>query len=254
MIALHLVQAPIDMRAFFRWAANRGWSGGGTFDEGLALHHLTVEMLGTGVLRPFRLLVPPRGRGGNLYAYSLLEAQTLREHAAVQAMPDQIAVLNPAQLLTKPMPDAFRAGQRVGFDLRLRPVRRIKATLGGTFKPGSEVDAFLHEALRHHAGDLAGMESQGRTREAVCLDWLAERLAHAADLDRGASWLQGFRRTRVVRNGTAREGPDAIVHGTLTVTDPTQFAQVLASGVGRHCAYGYGMLLLRAPQAPVPER
>ena len=45
------------------------------------------------------------------------------------------------------------------------------------------------------------------------------------------------------------EGPDATVHGTMTVTDPTAFARLLAHGVGRHRAYGYGMLLLRPPGA-----
>jgi CRISPR system Cascade subunit CasE len=38
------------------------------------------------------------------------------------------------------------------------------------------------------------------------------------------------------------------VHGTLTVTDPTTFATCLARGVGRHVAYGYGMLMLRPPK------
>ena len=45
----------------------------------------------------------------------------------------------------------------------------------------------------------------------------------------------------------------ATVHGTMTVTDPAAFAQLLAHGVGRHRAYGYGMLLLRPANRPAPE-
>lgn len=259
MTGLHLVQAHVDMAAFNRWAGDRGWTspakrGAGSFDEGLALHHLTAEMFGERALRPFRLLVPPRARTGNLYAYATRPGDELRKLAEVQAMPDQIAVLPPDRLLTKPMPEDFSAGQRIGFDLRLRPVRRLKTSLGERFGAGSEVDAFVVEALRKYAGDETGMAAAGRTREAVYLDWLAERLDPAAGLDRSATRLHAFRRSRVVRNGMAQEGPEAVVHGTLTVTDPLQFADVLRRGVGRHCAYGYGMMLLRAPQAPVPVR
>lgn len=251
---LNLIQAPIDMSNFHIWTKDRGWSDGGTFDEGLALHHLTVEMFGPGVFRPFRLLVGPRSARGNLYGYSALSAQELRAAADVQAMPDQMSVLDPARLLSKSMPAIFAPGKKVGFDLFVRPVRRVRAALGDSFKGGNEVDAFVHEALRKHAADPTGMGDDARSRESVYLDWLAERLAPAAELDRAASRLHAFRRRRVVRNRLTLEGPDATIHGTCTITDPQAFEDMLRTGVGRHCAYGYGMLLLRAPQAPVPER
>jgi hypothetical protein len=44
------------------------------------------------------------------------------------------------------------------------------------------------------------------------------------------------------------EGPDAILRGEFVVKDPASFAAVLTNGVGRHRAYGYGMLLLRPAQ------
>jgi CRISPR system Cascade subunit CasE len=34
-------------------------------------------------------------------------------------------------------------------------------------------------------------------------------------------------------------------HGELVIKNPELFAERLAKGVGRHAAYGYGMLLLR---------
>ena len=39
------------------------------------------------------------------------------------------------------------------------------------------------------------------------------------------------------------------MQGILTVTDSAAFAALLARGVGRHRAYGYGMLLLRPARA-----
>ena len=35
--------------------------------------------------------------------------------------------------------------------------------------------------------------------------------------------------------------------GTLTIGDPDAFAAILSRGVGRHAAFGYGMLLLSPP-------
>ena len=51
-----------------------------------------------------------------------------------------------------------------------------------------------------------------------------------------------------MRDGRRLEGPDAVVHGTLTITDPSAFANMLSKGIGRHRSYGYGMILVRPPQ------
>ena len=258
MSALNLVQIPIRPGDLARWAGDRGWStaksGVGTFDEGLALHHLLAETFGPGALQPFRYLVAPRARVGNLYAYSAQSAEALCEAAGIQAMPEHVAVADPGRLCAKPMPTTWRPGQRVGFDVRLRPVRRLKSDLGDRFKAGREIDAFLHEALKNHAEAKNGMRGAGRNREAVYLDWLAERLALAAVLDRRNTRLVAFQRLRVVRGDKSVEGPNVVIHGALVISDPVEFAKLLTGGVGRHCAYGYGMLLLRAPQTRVPER
>ena len=179
------------------------------------------------MLRPFRLLVPPRRTKGNLYAYSVLDAGPLRANARAPALPDHLNVLFPDRLESKPMPDVWRVRQQLGFDLRVRPVRRLRCDLNtpsGSVGKGAEIDAFLLEALRHYPASPDGMAAENRTREAVYLDWLAERLVPAATLDRQASRLARFRRVRVARGDRGLEGPDATVHGTMTVTDPTAFA------------------------------
>ena len=260
MTALHLVRAPIETAALARWAAERGWvrhKSRDVFDEGRALHHLLDEALGPGLLRPFRLLVPPRRKRGNLYAYSAQDAQALRAAADAYAPPEHLKVLSADRMESKPMPDNWRAGQRLGFDLRMRPVRRLLRSLespSGEIGKGAEIDAFLLEALRRRPTEPDGMAQEKRTREAVYLDWLAEQLAPAASLDHRASRLARFRRVRAARGSSATEGPDAVIHGTLTVTDPDAFAALLSRGVGRHRAYGYGMILLRPPNRPAPER
>ena len=261
MTELNLVRVPIATNALARWAGERGWvqrrGGVVAFDEGRALHHLLNEVFGPGVIRPFRLLVPPRRTSGNVYAYSALHGEALRASAAAHALPDHLRVLFPDRLESKPMPDGWRVGHRLGFDVRVRPVRRLGSdldTTSGRVAKGAEMDAFLLEALHRYRDESGGMAQESRNRNVVYLDWLAERLDPAATLVRSASRLVRFRRVSVARGGHGLEGPDATIHGTLTVTDAGSFAALLARGVGRHRAYGYGMLLLRPPNRPRPER
>lgn len=242
-MTLHLVELPISLRALNLWAGGRGL---GT-DEGTALHHLLGETFGPAALQPFRLMVAPRAKSGTLYAYAAVDSDSLRKQAKVSLTPAHSDVVDLDKLRSLPRPaTAWAAGQRLGFDLRLRPVVRLASALTGaddsgtqvSLGKGAEVDAFLAAVLR----------GRPTTREDAYLAWLAARLAPAAELDLAASHLASFQRTRVTRNGRRIEGPDAVVHGTLTVTDPAAFADLLGRGVGRHRSYGYGMLLLRPPQ------
>lgn len=244
-MTLHLVELPVDLRDLHQWAGRSRL--GDSFDEGLALHHLLGETFGPAALQPFRLMVAPRARTGTLYAYATWDAETLRRQALTSLTPDLAGVVSLERLRSLPRPGSiWITGQRLGFDLRARPVVRLAGSLSGqddagapvAFRKGAEIDAFLARVVRGEAV----------TREQACLDWLAARIAPAASLEPDSSRLASFRRTRVRRDGRRIEGPDAVFHGTLKVTDPVAFAALLARGVGRHRAYGYGMLLLRPPQ------
>ena len=254
MKPIFLIRAPLGMRDLARWSAERGWIRRGGhiagFDEGRALHHLLDELFGPRVVRPFRLLVSPGARTANLYGYSERNHQQLREAARVHGLPEHASVIRPDRLDAKAMPTVWAQGRRVGFDLRVRPVRRLKTSLtvgDKSFRKGSEIDAFLLEALRRHPQNSSGMSIDERSREWVYLDWLEARLGKAATLDREATRLTHFQRVRVSRGRTGPEGPDAALQGALTIGDPDLFRSLVSTGVGRHRAYGYGMLLLRPP-------
>ncbi len=253
---LNLVHVPLDMRVFNRWAGDRGAMRRGTFDAGYAFHILLSAMFGKGVLQPFRVFAAERRRKAALYAYSRADQGELRRMAAAVAPPDCEAVVDPRRLRTKAMPVRFREGQRFGFDLRLRPVRRLRndlpdPQLGASLRGGSEVDAFRLELIRR--SPQGPIEREGRsaagasfTRESVYEEWLAERLGAAASVEHCE--MVAFQRTRVIRgDNRGPEGPDSTLHGTMVVTSEDEFAGVLRRGVGRHRAYGYGMLLLRPP-------
>ena len=80
-------------------------------------------------------------------------------------------------------------------------------------------------------------------------EWLSTQLDRSggASLDTERTKLVSFQRIRAYRKRRGRhsEGPDALMRGVITISNSQAFAALLARGVGRHRAYGYGMLLLR---------
>lgn len=254
MNPLYLIRAILKANDLARWSAERGLVQQGRivkgFDEGRALHHLLDELFGPRVIKPFRLLVSPGGFTANLYGYSRTGHEQLRESATTHGLPDHLKVIHPDGIESKQMPFTWKQGQRLGFDLRVRPVRRLNSPLSNgnqSFRKGAELDAFLVEALRLHPRNNGGMSSGARSRELIYLEWLETRLREAAKIDRETTRLASFQRTSVSRDAAAPEGPDAIFHGALTITNPERFSELLSCGVGRHRSYGYGMILLRPP-------
>lgn len=236
MSQLHLISLPLELKPFRQWTARRGF---GT-DEGRALHHLLCESFGKSVLHPFRLMVAPGARSGTLYAYTMSDQVSLGQTARESGLPDALAVCDPTRLAAKTMPENWTEGRRLAFDLRTRPVKRLLKP-AGVFPKGAEVDAFLVEALRRFPD---GPPADDRIeREKVYLQWLAERLGAAAVVTQAR--IVRLERHAALRGGKSMEGPDVTFHGELVVADGARFAERLAKGVGRHTAYGYGMLLLR---------
>ena len=254
-MTIHLIHALLNMQAFNRWAGGRGLIQRGLFDEGYALHILLSAMFGKAVLQPFRLFATERRPSAALYAYSDVDTDTLRHTAAAVAPPDCLAVIDPQKMQSKRMPSAFEPGRRLGFEARLRPVRRLRQDLtdpqaNRPLPKGSEVDAFRLEAIRRFPlgwkDPGAAASKNGVTRLSVYTEWLAERFGDAVTVEQCN--LVSFKRSRVIRGtGQCPEGPAATLHGTLTVSNPKVFARILRNGVGRHRAYGYGLLLLRPP-------
>lgn len=236
MNTLNLISLPIDVRAFRIWAAHRNLS----FDEGAALHHLLGESFGKSVLQPFRLMVAPGAVNATLYAYTQTDKASLVQAGEETGMPDALSVCDPSRIAVKSMPQTWANGRQLAFDLRVRPVRRLINSVGGIRK-GAEIDAFLAEALRRHPEGPSPDDKIDR--DAVYRNWLSARLGAAAEVTQVR--IACFERTIALRNGKKCEGPDVTFHGELTIRDGDEFADRLAKGIGRHAAYGYGMLLLR---------
>ena len=252
----HMIHAPLDTRAFDRWAADHGMARKGNFDAGYALHVLLAATFGKSVLQPFRLFRSKRRGQAALYGYADVDAKTLRAAAAAAAPPDYLAALDLMHMQSKTMPVAFAKGQRFGFDLRARPVQRSRRNLDGsaaTPRPKSaEVDAYLLRRIAR-AGENGSSAVGAPTREEVYREWVEKKFGGAARVEQCR--LAALSRARVWRGDKAHsEGPDATLHGTVVVADETEFVKRLRRGVGRHRAYGYGMLLLRPARARALQR
>jgi len=233
-------------------------------DEGLALHHFLSETFGKRSVQPFRLMPGQRkSLQASLYGYSEFDEGALQATAEICAVSEMMRILGFDTLKTKTMPIMFSGGKRLGFDVRVRSVRRLKNSLaaesremrcnrlkGQSVKPiaaGSEVDAFLLEPMRSDPELIATKTLKLSTREEVYKSWLSNRFGEAAELNQKNCRVARYERRKVRRGGKVKDGPDVTFHGELIVKDPYRFSQLIVKGVGRHTAYGYGMLLLRPP-------
>jgi len=240
-MTLHLMRLQPNPTALATWSTRHGLlSPDG--DYGYAFHALLCAAFGDLAPKPLRYL---GGRNG-LLAYTSADLETLRLSAQL-ATPDVARALGLDEMDARPFPHVWNAGQRLGFEVRVRPIVRAK--------DGRERDVYLH-AL----GDRPGVATNSDTgahieRASVYADWLAKQLA----LDDAAhvveAHMDAFQLTRVVRkagsvesgrrNARTISGPDVVFKGLLQVGNSEAFARLLARGLGRHRAFGFGMLLLR---------
>ena len=238
---LQMLRAEVNVREFQRWAGMRRLQ-----DTDHAMHCLLREAFGELAPKPFRLIIPRGGGRGCLYGYGPAAAGDLQDAANTFADPQQLRALPPFHIDSKPMPLEWQSGKRLGFELRVRPVLR---KCGRSARPGAEQDVFQCQAETYPKREMP------HSREEVYAGWLSGKLdgSQGVSLELSQTKLVSFQRTRSFRKLHARcvEGPDAVMRGVLTITDPHAFAQLLARGVGRHRAYGYGMLLLRPPGKPI---
>ncbi len=232
---LQMIRAEVNVRDFQRWMGMRRLR-----DPDHGMHCLLTECFGKDLSpKPFRAIFPRGGLRGCLYGYCTADAEELCEAASIYAEPLQCGIMPAQSIESKPMPMEWAPGKRLGFETRVRPI--VRRTDKAECRPGKEWDAFQLEAIRYPKGEMP------RSREEVYADWLSRQLDGRGGAELESATLQSFQRTRAIRKRHSRysEGPDALMRGTLTVTDGQAFASLLAQGVGRHRAYGYGMLLLR---------
>ncbi len=233
---LTLIQCHPDPHRLAAWATRFGLTAGGD-DLGYALHTLLASAFGDAAPKPFRYFGDARG----LLAYTTHDPEALALAAQVAA-PDVYATLGLDRFATRDFPLAWSSGHRLGFEIRTRPILRTTQ--------GKERDVFLAALDAHPDG------GEALSRETIYAEWVRTELARGDASVIEHVQLEGFRLSAGLRKGAANAGkrparrvtgPDAVFSGVLTVRDPAGFAALLSRGIGRHRAFGFGMLLLRPP-------
>lgn len=228
---LHLVGVDVALAPFVTVLRARGVG----FDDDGYLAHMWVESaFGPGSFRPFHAQ-PVRGCL-RLLGYSERPAEALRAHAATYATPEVEQAGVWATLRSKPLPD-FPAGVRLGFHAR------VCATVSEP-RSSREVDAW---ARRKHRGEEVGAEE-------AWMDWTTDALRRA-DVQPESVRVRGWRWSRVTRRAQgdgrrapALDVPDVEVAGVFRAAAPERVEALLRRGLGRHRAFGFGMVRLVPPE------
>ena len=245
--ALYLVKVPFRLDGLVRIARQRGLPTR-QLDEGYLAHAILRELWQEAAPAPFDLR--SNGRRTDAWGYSDQNAEQLRQHAADFGDPSLLDAIESGieSIVSKPVPK-FPAGKSVGFQVRLCPITRLANGRGG--RRGREVDAYLARCWSRETDTEV-------SREQVYMEWLAERLTQersGARISRLS--VESYTSERLVRRTqpgpdggrTAHtlERPDVRMTGEVVVADAERFRATLRRGIGRHRAFGFGMLLLVPP-------
>lgn len=240
-MSLYMIQIQLDPMAFVRFLQGQGLNRNEDQDLGYGVHAWMASAFGELAPRPFRLFMAAKdARPPKVLGYSQQPHSVLVDRARAYAEPFTLSVCDlDKHVASRAMPNRWAEGTRLGFEVLACPVGRKS-------RSGVEKDVFLIRAD-------AGASSKGLTREKVYRQWLANQLEPACLLE--DMELQALRLVGQARRSTGREKdrrrlthlvrPQAQIKGHLRVVNEEAFDKILVRGIGRHRAFGYGMLLLR---------
>ncbi|MBF0436967.1 MAG: type I-E CRISPR-associated protein Cas6/Cse3/CasE [Magnetococcales bacterium] len=220
-------------------------SRGGNSDDGYLLHSLFASALGDLAPKPFHHQTHQRHL--EVLAYSTVDAESLLERARLFGKPDFVHALETGSS-SKPMP-VIATGTRLGFRVNVVPTVRAQ---GPAFRKGAEIDAWLAARAREQKKSAEGHSTIDR--ETAYAEWMQAALTRHGGATLESLRVTSLRGTRLFRRNKERafhrlEQREVVFQGVITVTDSKDFFTLLKRGVGRHRAFGFGMLLLSPPRS-----
>ena len=237
-----MIELGFNVPALYRFLHTQGLPKG---EDDAALSYGVHAWLGAAFAelapRPWRLLMdkhrPPR-----ILGYARHNASALQRRLTDFTEPGIFQVCPEPKLMIagRAMP-MWQRGRRLGFQILACPVGRKSES-------GIEKDLFLIHA------DIKDNDEQ-INRETIYCDW-AKQIFYRYSGDVESIGLAGFRLAKQKRQTQEAKGkrvfhqivrPQALLEGMIAIGDPEKFDLLLERGMGRHCAFGYGMLLLKPP-------
>ena len=240
MSDLSLIQFDPDREAFGRWATLQERRlglkpGADAPDAGYAWHALLTAAFGKLAPRPF--VDRQRLRSNFLLGYTTVKTDQLRAKSELDGLAQ--AALSLDRMKMTQMPEDWRAGQSLSFEVRCRPIVRTRRfARSGKI---DEMDAAVHAAI----------DNPGVDREQVYAGWLARELGRENACRLEQVHMASFQRKRILRRNQGGErspklieGPEAWMVGRLVIEQPAAFKALLSRGLGRHRAFGFGCLIV----------
>ncbi|MBU2885468.1 type I-E CRISPR-associated protein Cas6/Cse3/CasE [Gilvimarinus agarilyticus] len=156
--------------------------------------------------------------------------------------------LEGAQVVSKPFNPKLKEGDQLAYTLRANPTRMLKHDTPG--QRGRRVDVLMHakkQARQMTDVDIAQVQQQ------AAQDWLMDP---ARQTRMGVAFATAPEVTEHLQHQVYKSGgksgqvkpiqfASVNYEGTLTVTDPECFLQLLQQGIGRAKAFGCGLMMIR---------
>jgi len=209
-------------------------------DSGYLIHCLLKEIFQDENPSPF-VITNNTEPYMEILGYSSKSADELKSIADNNRSRKIYSAIDWSRFSSKSMPSVFSNNTEYSFRLRACPV--VRKGRGSTdFKPGSEVDVFLSEVSKKS-------DNERISREEVYRKWIKRMFQRynieiIPPLKLSRMNLTKFVRKSTKRNIKTMTRPDATFEGKIKINDSSVFTDQMCKGFGRHCAFGYGMILL----------
>jgi CRISPR system Cascade subunit CasE len=151
------------------------------------------------------------------------------------------------QIESKSYHPMLTAGQRLGFALRVNPIRSKRDNTGKQHRHDIVMDAKLR--ARVLKSDATERPNEAEIVQTEGLAWLVARAAgNGFSVTDNDVRVDGYRQHRWIKPKTGHliHFSTVEITGLLTVTDPQMLLQTLRQGIGPAKGFGCGLLLIRA--------
>ena len=220
------------------------------------VHYALGELFQGKAPKPF--WIDPKSNGDRyirVLGYTAHDADELQAASALFSSPRIAALCDESRLYAKKMP-AIPQGTTVGFDVWAVPTIR-KGSAGSVTSPSGEEYTWVEGQELDYFLDRTWHEGEEVTRQQAYDGWIRHQF-DVRDLGaelQGTVSMSAFTHTEMSRRTPPKDGkrtmkrlalrPVAALHGKVLIKDSHAFRAALASGIGPHKSFGYGMLKLR---------
>jgi CRISPR system Cascade subunit CasE len=235
---LYLTSCTMDVRRVREHARCAG--GSVARDPGYAIHCVMRALWQDKALCPWTYHIDGQSIHVSGYGATRLIDLAARAASAESSARAVVQWIRIGQVIVR---DTWRVGEVVPFRLVACPVVRMSSD-GPHWRRKAELDAY-------QAACLVAEPGHRPEREDVYLSWLRGHVERRGGAGLADARLVSHSRDYHVRRDHGRERKasrlrftTAVLEGRMAVTEQAAFVTLLSAGIGRHKAFGFGMLQL----------